>query len=79
MSGTKAGGLRAAITNKARHGASFYATIGTKGGQNGTTGGFKSLAIGNDGLTGYERASIVGRIGGLKSRRGKKHDPATKA
>ena len=40
MAGTKAGGQKAAATNKARHGANFYAKIGRKGGQNGKTGGF---------------------------------------
>lgn len=34
-------------------------------------GGFASEAIGDDGLTGRERAKIAGRIGGSKSRRGK--------
>ena len=40
MSGTKKGGIAAAKTNKMRHGKDFYARIGRKGGQNGTTGGF---------------------------------------
>ena len=40
MSGTRAGGLKAAKTNKKRYGKSFYANIGRKGGQNGNTGGF---------------------------------------
>ena len=35
MSGTKAGGLKAAATNKKRHGEGFYARIGAKGGRNG--------------------------------------------
>lgn len=33
MAGTKAGGLKAAQTNKAKHGADFYAKIGAKGGK----------------------------------------------
>ena len=40
MSGTKAGGLKAAQTNRAKYGKEFYSTIGRKGGQNGHTGGF---------------------------------------
>lgn len=40
MSGTKIGGIKAALTNKKKHGSDFYARIGRKGGQNGHTGGF---------------------------------------
>lgn len=32
MSGTRAGGLKAAATNKARHGDDFYINLGRKGG-----------------------------------------------
>lgn len=70
MAGTKAGGAKSAIANKLRHGKDFYARIGRMGGKNGTTGGFASEKVGKDGLTGYERAKIVGSIGGAKSRRG---------
>ena len=70
MSGTKAGGLKAAAMNKLRHGEGFYARIGKKGGQNGHTGGFCSDKVGKDGLTGYERAKIAGAKGGSISRRG---------
>lgn len=69
MSGTKIGGIRAAATNKKRHGEDFYARIGGKGGRNGKTGGFASLVIGADGLTGPQRAKIAGRKGGTISRR----------
>ena len=62
MSGTKAGGQKAAATNKARHGADFYAKIGKKGGQNGTTGGFAANR---------ELARIAGTKGGRISRRRK--------
>ena len=52
--------------------------IGSKGGANGKgpgyKGGFASDKVGEDGLTGRQRASIAGAIGGFKSRRG----PATK-
>lgn len=40
MAGTKIGGMRAAATNKAKHGKGFYARIGQMGGKNGHTGGF---------------------------------------
>lgn len=70
MSGTKAGGLKAAATNKKKHGSDFYARIGAKGGRNGTTGGFGSTRVGKDGLTGPERARIAGAIGGFISKRG---------
>lgn len=62
MAGTKAGGQLAARTNKARHGADFYAKIGRKGGQNGTTGGFAANP---------QLARIAGAKGGKVSRRRK--------
>lgn len=61
MPGTKAGGLRAAATNRKLHGDDFYAVIGAKGGRSGHTGGFAA----NRAL-----ARIAGRKGGLKSKRG---------
>lgn len=70
MAGTKAGGAKAAATNKARYGSDWYAQIGRKGGQNSTTGGFASEEKGKDGLTGPERAKLYGAIGGRKSKRG---------
>lgn len=75
MSGTLEGGIKAAITNKERHGEGFYARIGSMGGKKGHTGGFASDIVGEDGLTGKQRAAIAGSIGGMKSRRGpsKKH------
>ena len=63
MAGTKAGGLKAAATNKAKYGKEFYARIGAKGGKLGTTGGFAANP---------ELARIAGRKGGLRSRRTKK-------
>lgn len=62
MAGTKAGGLKAASTNKTRHGKDFYARIGAKGGQKGVTGGF---------YANRELAREAGRKGGMISRRGK--------
>lgn len=57
--------------NKARHGDNFYAEIGRKGGIRSSTGGFADLKVGKDGLTGWQRAKIAGRKGGLVSKRGK--------
>ncbi|MCL2174038.1 hypothetical protein FWH58_01950 [Candidatus Saccharibacteria bacterium] len=61
MAGTKAGAKKAAITNKTRHGADFYARIGRKGGKIGTTGGF---------YANRELARTAGAKGGRISRRG---------
>ena len=71
MSGTIEGGKKAAATNLERNGADFYSRIGRMGGKNGTTGGFASMKIGADGLTGRERAVLAGSKGGKKSKRGK--------
>lgn len=61
MSGTKAGGMKAAATNKQRYGDDFYCRIGKKGGANGHTGGFAAN---------QELARIAGKKGGSISRRG---------
>lgn len=71
MSGTIEGGKKASATNKEKHGSDFYKRIGQIGGKKSTTGGFASIKVGLDGLTGLDRAKIAGRKGGLKSRRGK--------
>lgn len=70
MPGTKAGGLKAKATNLAKD-PFFYSKIGKKGGKASNTGGFASNFIGDDGLTGPQRARIVGVRGGMKSRRKK--------
>lgn len=62
MSGTRAGGLRACITNREKHGEDFYERIGRKGGKAGHTGGFASNP---------ELARIAGAKGGRISKRGK--------
>lgn len=72
MAGTFKGGKKAAATNKQRHGKDFYAKIGAKGGAKSNHGGFGSLVVGKDGLTGLERAMIAGKIGGSVSKRRKK-------
>ena len=61
MAGTKAGGIKAARTNKKKYGRKFYAEIGAKGGRNGHTGGFAANP---------ELAKIAGAKGGKKSKRG---------
>ena len=63
MAGTVAGGKAAAVTNKARYGADFYARIGAKGGKMGHTGGFAANR---------ELARKAGAKGGRISRRTKK-------
>lgn len=61
MPGTKAGGAKAALTNKLKYGPEFYANIGRRGGKNGHTGGFAAN---------LELAREAGRKGGKISRRG---------
>lgn len=61
MSGTLAGGKKAAKTNMERYGKDFYKEIGRRGGRNGHIGGF------ND----RELARIAGAKGGRISKRGK--------
>lgn len=75
MAGTKAGGAKAAKTNRRKYGPNFYAEIGAKGGRSGNTGGFACEKKGEDGLTGPERARIVGAKGGKISRRGPAINP----
>lgn len=61
MAGTKEGALKAAKTNKKRHGKNFYKEIGAMGGRNGHTGGFAANP---------ELARIAGAKGGRISKRG---------
>ena len=70
MSGTIAGGVKAAKTNKEKYGDDFYRNIGRKGGNKNGLGGFGSLEVGEDGLTGKERARLAGAKGGRISKRG---------
>lgn len=60
MVGTKAGGKKAAKKNLEQYGKDFYRVIGSKGGQNGHTGGFAANR---------ELARIAGAKGGKISRR----------
>lgn len=63
MAGTKAGGLLAAQTNRAKFGDDFYKKIGAMGGKKGRTGGF---------YANRELARIAGAKGGRISRRTKR-------
>lgn len=69
MAGTTQGGRKAAQKNKTLYGEDFYGRIGAKGGKLGKTGGFASEKVGEDGLTGKERARLAGSKGGKISRR----------
>ena len=66
MAGTRAGGLKAAAKNKSKYGKDFYSRIGKKGGLNGRTGGFY-----NNPELARHAGQKGGKIGGLKSKRGK--------
>lgn len=61
MAGNKVGGVKAAKSNKERHGDDYYKRIGAIGGKK---TGMKGFALNK------ELASTAGRIGGLKSKRG---------
>lgn len=71
MSATREGGLKAGTTNRQRHGMNYYVELGKMGGkaQHSKPRGFASEVVGADGLTGKERASTAGAIGGATSRR----------
>lgn len=58
MSGSRAGGLKAAATNKKLYGDDFYRNIGKLGGENGHTGGFAENPA---------RAKLAGHKGGMIS------------
>lgn len=60
MGGTIEGGRKARETNYKKYGPDFYRRIGSKGGQNGNTGGFAANP---------ELAKIAGAKGGSISRR----------
>lgn len=66
-----------------KYGPDFYKRIGAKGGANGKgpgyKGGFASNEVGEDGLTGRERAKLAGAKGGAISRRGPAKDDIEKA
>lgn len=63
MAGTKAGGKKAAATNKKLYGKDFYKKMGKKGGKAGHTGGFYANP---------KLAREAGKKGGMISSRAKK-------
>lgn len=67
MAGTKAGGEKAAATNKARYGDKFYEGIGREGGLKSRGGGFAKDP---------ELARRAGSIGGRNGKRTAKRQPA---
>lgn len=64
MSGTKEGGIKAAETNKSRHGSDFYKKIGSKGG--------KAVGVKKGFAANPELARKAGQKGGKISKRTKK-------
>lgn len=66
-----------------KYGPDFYKRIGARGGANGKgpgyKGGFASNEVGEDGLTGRQRAKLAGAVGGKRSRRGPAKDDIEKA
>ena len=66
MTGTKAGGLKAAATTKSKHGKDFYKNIGKIGGS--AYHKWRYLEINPD------FAAKIGKKGGTISRRGKAKD-----
>jgi hypothetical protein len=75
MPGTKAGAAKAKQTIINRYGVDqdgkslLHKRVGAEGGKVSVGGGFAHDGIGSDGLTGRERASIVGAKGGKAKRR----------
>jgi hypothetical protein len=69
MAGTIVGGVKTAETNKKKYGSDYYRNIGKLGGTKSRGGGFASHKVGEDGLTGIERAKIAGAKGGKISRK----------
>jgi hypothetical protein len=72
MSGNREGGLKAYKENIRKHGKDYYKRLGAMGGRASGTGGFASLKVGKDGLTGAERAKKWAKIAGSLGKRGAK-------
>lgn len=70
MSGTKAGGLKAAVTNKAKYGDEFYANIGRKGGAEQSHWRFRHQPSARSRSRRQRRAKITPRAGNYYSMRG---------
>ena len=62
MAGNKAGGAKAAITNRLKHGEDFYSRIGSRGGKWCGAKGFALMPT--------DKVKAAGRKGGSLSRRG---------
>ena len=75
--------MKAKKANLEKYGPDFYKRIGARGGANGKgpgyKGGFASDEVGEDGLTGKQRAKLAGAKGGAISRRGPAKDDIEKA
>lgn len=75
MGGSHLGGKKAEKTMIAKMGEAQYREwrrdMGRKGGKNSRGGGYATTHVGDDGLTGPQRASYWGRIGGIASRKPK--------
>lgn len=72
MAGTREGGLKTAVKNL-RKNPNFYKDIGSRGGKNGTTGGFAAMVGCNCGIVRGEhiKANCAGTIGGRNKGRKK--------
>ena len=73
MAGTRKGGKLAARKIKENFGKDHFAKIGRKGGKRSKTGGFASLKVGPDGLTGPERARKLAQEQGERVRSGEQN------
>lgn len=75
MAGTKEGAAKMRETVRRIYGDNYWKNLGKKGGAvKGKASGFASQRKGADGLTGPERARIVGAKGGAKSKRKGKYN-----
>lgn len=61
MTGTSEGAKKGALKLKATYGEDYYSKIGSKGGSYQGPKGFGTTKVGEDGLTGRERAAIAGK------------------
>lgn len=75
MAGTRLGGLKAAETNKQRHGSDFYKKIGKSGGTESRGGGWSMNGDPEHDEAIRAHAAAMGSIGGKMSRRGTSDKP----
>ena len=69
MTQTKEGGRKVRETMYEKYGRDYYTKIGAAGGTKSSNGGFASLLVDENGLTGRARARKYGAVGGRISRR----------